>query len=371
MSAPSRERARAILRQATPRPPLLCGGSSHPNISIFIYFILARFVIECKYNLFRGIAQLVEHRSPKPGVGGSSPSAPASKYMNSKTIKIVRRRRLLPLILLVGLVFISVLATEFFVASIVLDAQMGHNIKDDIQFYIEEPGNISPEIAETFLRTTEESSDVVEIRKRGTIYLTFDDGPGPYTNILLDILKQYGVRATFFVTGAGDDAVILREYEEGHALGLHTFSHQYAYIYQNVDNFMNDLIKVQERVKNITGQTVMLMRFPGGSSNTISMRYDGRKHIMTKLVAEVEKRGFTYFDWNIVSGDAGETTVAEEVYNNVVSKLGDGDFIVLQHDIKDFSVAAVEKIIKYGYENGYDFATLTADSFTAHHGVDN
>ena len=207
---------------------------------------------------------------------------------------------------------------------------------------------------------------------RGMVYLTFDDGPSAYTAELLDVLKKYNVKATFFVTGRGDDALILREYQEGHTVGLHTFTHDYSYIYQNVDTFFEDLYRVQERVKNITGYTSYIMRFPGGSSNTVSARYDGGARIMSKLVAEVESRGFTYFDWNISSGDAGSTTSADGVFENVAYALKEGgSSVILQHDIKDFSVAAVERIIEYGLANGYKFAALDASSFTAHHGVNN
>ena len=207
---------------------------------------------------------------------------------------------------------------------------------------------------------------------RGMVYLTFDDGPSAYTAELLDVLKKYNVKATFFVTGRGDDALILREYQEGHTVGLHTFTHDYSYIYQNVDTFFEDLYRVQERVKNITGYTSYIMRFPGGSSNTVSARYDGGARIMSKLVSEVESRGFTYFDWNVSSGDAGSTTSADGVFKNVAYALKEGgSSVILQHDIKDFSVAAVEWIIEYGLANGYKFAALDASSFTAHHGVNN
>lgn len=210
------------------------------------------------------------------------------------------------------------------------------------------------------------------INPSGTIYLTFDDGPGPHTARLLDVLAKYNVKATFFVTGTGDDALIKREYDEGHAVGLHTLSHNYGYIYSSVDNFLADLAAVQDRVKNITGYTSNLMRFPGGSSNLISKRYDGGSRIMSKLVKEVEARGFTYFDWNILSGDAGETTSADVVYENVVNNLKyGGNSVILQHDIKDFSVDAVERIIRFGIEHGFKFDKLGAESFAAHHGVNN
>ncbi len=207
---------------------------------------------------------------------------------------------------------------------------------------------------------------------RGTIYLTFDDGPGNYTAELLDILAKYDVKATFFVTGYGSDEMIVREYNEGHAIGLHTASHNYATIYQSVDAFFEDLYRVQNRVKNLTGYTSYLMRFPGGSSNTVSFRYDGGTHIMSKLVKAVVERGFTYFDWNVSSGDAGNTTSSDAVFENVVYALKEGgSSVVLQHDVKGFSVAAVERIIKFGLNNGYVFDKLDASCFTAHHRVNN
>ncbi len=210
------------------------------------------------------------------------------------------------------------------------------------------------------------------IQPTGVIYLTFDDGPGQYTAHLLDVLKQYNVQATFFVTGYGDDELIRREYDESHTVALHSMSHDYAYIYSSVENYYADLIAVQDRVKRITGETSTLIRFPGGSSNTVSTRYDGGGRIMTFLAEDVANRGFTYFDWNVSSGDAGDINTTDGVYERVVDglKVG-GESVVLQHDVKDFSVDAVERIIQYGLDNGYIFAKLNKDSFTAHHGINN
>ena len=210
------------------------------------------------------------------------------------------------------------------------------------------------------------------VNPSGVVYLTFDDGPGPYTAALLDVLAKYNIKATFFVTGAGDDNLIKREYDEGHTVGLHTLSHNYAYIYSSTANFWADLTAVQERVKNITGYTSYLMRFPGGSSNLVSRRYDGGSHIMSKLADEVTNGGFTYFDWNVTSGDADNATSADAVYSNVVNALKyGGDSVVLQHDIKGFSVDAVERIIQFGLANGFIFDKLNTGSFAAHHGINN
>ncbi len=205
----------------------------------------------------------------------------------------------------------------------------------------------------------------------GVVYLTYDDGPGDYTNALLDVLKKYDVRATFFVTGRGTDDMIRREYEEGHTVALHTWSHNYAYVYSSVANYFADLQQISDRVKNITGEESKLIRFPGGSSNTVSARYDGRSRIMSTLTREVTKRGYQYFDWNVDSDDAGRANSSDVVYANVINRLKPGPNVVLQHDIKPYSVEAVERIIKWCDENNYVFEPLTADSPTVHHGVNN
>lgn len=209
-----------------------------------------------------------------------------------------------------------------------------------------------------------------------SIYLTFDDGPSMYTNELLDILKKYNVKATFFVTNQNltydYDDVILRAYQEGHAIGLHTSTHNYGYIYSNINNYFSDLYSVQSKVKSITGYTSTIIRFPGGSSNTVSRSYDGGTRIMSTLTNMVESRGFRYFDWNVVSGDAGETTDTSKVASNVINSLGSGStYVVLQHDTKKFSIDATEEIIQYGLNNGYQFRTLSMNSPRVEHYVNN
>ena len=112
------------------------------------------------------------------------------------------------------------------------------------------------------------------------------------------------------------------------------------------------------------------MRFPGGSSNGVSKKYN--TGIMTRLTKDVTDMGYQYFDWNVLSGDAGETTDTEQVYENVIAGIQKHNVsIVLQHDIKGFSVDAVEKIIIWGLANGYTFLPLTPSSPTVHHTVNN
>ncbi len=201
--------------------------------------------------------------------------------------------------------------------------------------------------------------NVVEHGQNGTIYLTFDDGPkSGTTDVILDILKEEGIKATFFITNNGPDELVKREYEEGHTVGLHTASHNYATIYSSKEAYYNDLYSVKDRVKRITGQDAKIIRFPGGSSNTISRRYS--PGIMSILTKDVLTKGFYYYDWNLASGDAGELYTADAIVENVTRKLSkDRVNIVLMHDIKTYTRDALRNIIHYGKENGYIFDKIT------------
>ena len=200
------------------------------------------------------------------------------------------------------------------------------------------------------------------IVSNGVIYLTFDDGPNSgTTNVILDILKEEGVKATFFVTNNGPDELIKREFDEGHTVALHTASHDYSIIYSSEEAYFNDLYSVQNRVKRITGYESKIIRFPGGASNTVSRRYNSG--IMSRLTKEVVNRGFKYYDWNVSSGDAGSTTQASGVYSNVVNSLRhDRVNMVLMNDIKPYTRDAIRDIIRYGKNNGYRFEKITMDT---------
>ena len=201
------------------------------------------------------------------------------------------------------------------------------------------------------------------------IYLTFDDGPGPYTQKLLEILEKYDAKATFFVVNTEYTHVLKEIVDGGHAIGIHSVNHDYREIYASADAYFNDLLTMQQIIYDETGVMTYLMRFPGGSSNTVS-RFN--KGAMTYLTQAVEDMGFQYFDWNVDSNDAGGARKAEQVFDNVVAGVEQRRIsVVLQHDIKSFSVDAVEKILIWGLENGYKFLALDMTSPTSHHGVNN
>ena len=201
------------------------------------------------------------------------------------------------------------------------------------------------------------------------IYLTFDDGPGPYTRELLEVLRKYDVKATFFVVKTKYLELLKEIAEDGHSIGIHCVSHVYDELYSSEEAYFEDLYEMQRIIAEQTGITTSLVRFPGGSSNSVSKFNKG---IMTRLTELLHERGFQYFDWNVNSGDAGITTKRDEVVAYILDGVQEYDVsIVLQHDIKQYSVEAVEEVILWALENGYRFLPLEANSPNAHHKVRN
>ena len=213
------------------------------------------------------------------------------------------------------------------------------------------------------------------INNTGIIYLTFDDGPTSYsTPKILDILKKKNIKATFFVINheSSTNYLIKREYDEGHTVGLHSYTHNYKEIYSSKANFYNDMKKISDKVEGITGKKSLIIRFPGGSSNTISRKY--QKGIMTELTSEVKSLGYRYYDWNVDSNDAGGAKNSDDVYRNVINGLKPNrSNIVLMHDFakNDKTIGALEAIIDYGLANGYRFDKIDITTSMINHKVNN
>lgn len=185
------------------------------------------------------------------------------------------------------------------------------------------------------------------------IYLTFDDGPSQNTDEILDILKEYDVKATFFVVAKTDENSV-RAYQrivaEGHTLAMHSYSHKYDEIYESKESFAEDLTKLQDYLYQITGILPRFYRFPGGSSNTVS-QVD-----IQELIAYLNENGITYFDWNIASGDAvsGQLS-ADVIVENCVTKLDStNECMILMHDAteKKTTVEALPEIIQTIQDRG-------------------
>ncbi|MBQ2697041.1 MAG: polysaccharide deacetylase, partial [Clostridia bacterium] len=164
-----------------------------------------------------------------------------------------------------------------------------------------------------------------------TAYLTFDDGPSATTDQVLDVLAEEGVLATFFVVGREDEASLnrlRRMAEEGHTIGMHTWSHSYRDLYGSVEQYLEDAYRVFTLIRDTTGQTPTVFRFPGGSINSYN------RAIYQELIAEMLRRGFVPHDWHLSAGDAapsGVTTAA--VTNNILNNIGSMErAVILLHD---------------------------------------
>ncbi|MGN0492807.1 MAG: polysaccharide deacetylase family protein [Acutalibacteraceae bacterium] len=200
-------------------------------------------------------------------------------------------------------------------------------------------------------------------------YLTFDDGPSKNTVKILDILEKYGVKATFFVINSADIGYVKNIYEAGHTVGLHSASHNYSQIYSSTDAYFKDLQQISDKVESIIGVKSTVIRFPGGSSNKVSAKYC--KGVMTRLVGLVQEKGYSYFDWNVASGDADSNTPSYTyIRNNVLnSAKNKNSACVLMHDssVKTTTVQALPEIIEGLMKMGYRFEPLTPETYGYHH----
>ncbi len=205
------------------------------------------------------------------------------------------------------------------------------------------------------------------------VYLTFDDGPSQNTKKILDVLNQYNVKATFFVTGANQNYyhLIKEAHDQGHTIGLHTFSHSYASVYSSTDAYFDDLGKIASIVQEQIGYIPPYVRFPGGSSNTISAKYT--KGIMSELSHMLHQQGYEYYDWNISSGDAdGDHVPVEELVKQSTST-NTKKAMILFHDTnaKKTTIEALPIIIEHYLNKGYRFEAIQENSFIPHHNINN
>ncbi len=205
-------------------------------------------------------------------------------------------------------------------------------------------------------------------------YLTFDDGPSDNTLKILDVLARYNVKATFFVTNHKYSKIeyVPQIYAAGHTVGLHTQSHEYSQVYSSVDGYFADLNAISAKVLELTGVESKVIRFPGGGSNKVSRNY--YKGIMSILTRQVTEMGYTYFDWNVDSGDASGSLSASKIAQNVLQGAKNKTSIcVLMHDAvgKSTTVDALPAIIEGLMAQGYYFEPLTVDCYGYHHKVNN
>lgn len=200
---------------------------------------------------------------------------------------------------------------------------------------------------------------LIEKHKK-VIYLTFDDGPSERTNEVLDVLKKYNVKATFFVIGKTDKKsaeIYKRIVDEGHSIGLHSYTHKFSYIYKNLENFKKDFDKIDKLIFKTTGVKSKLFRFPGGSNNRV------HKVKMNTLIKFLKDKGIEYYDWNAMTGDAVRVRPSlNQMFKKVTTEIQyrGSEKIVLTHDSKPHRNVAklTEQVIKWANKKNYCFLPI-------------
>lgn len=262
------------------------------------------------------------------------------------------------------------------------DGNITNKIKFNGEVDVNTPGiyKITYQVTDSVNNTSELVRNVIvsdeeypyKIINGATIYLTFDDGPGQYTEEILNVLSKYNIKATFFVTNQFPkyQHLLKNIHNDGHAIGIHTYSHEWS-IYESADTYLTDFQKIDEIIFNEIGIHTKIFRFPGGSSNKVSKNY--KKGIMTELAALMAEKGYIYFDWNIDSGDTSKKdSSTKAIIKNVKKNLkGDGEYVILMHDIRKNTLEALPDIIEYAKACGYDFAAITEKTLAPHFKIAN
>lgn len=211
----------------------------------------------------------------------------------------------------------------------------------------------------------------------GIVCLTFDDGPS--TNItpqILDTLKEKGVKATFFILdfeiGSEKEALIRRAIDEGHTIGIHGMSHEYSTVYSSSGAAVNNFAVLQQKLLDVFGYDAKYIRYPGGSSNTVSKKYS--IGVVSESAEILTDLGFVYFDWNVDSDDAGSAKTSDEIYQNVVSTVyPNRTNVVLMHDAstKQETAKALGRIIDSLLESGYEIKPIDESITPVQHPISN
>ncbi len=192
-----------------------------------------------------------------------------------------------------------------------------------------------------------------------TIYLTFDDGPSENTLLILSTLDKYDIKATFFVKGAKterDKEILRKIVDSGNTIGIHSISHDYEKIYDSVESFLDDLNNTYNNIYEVTGIKPDILRFPGGSINSFN------KHSFIDIFAEVKRRGFVYFDWNVSGDDTAKDADWTSIYNNILKGIkNQRRGIILLHDSAnmDNTASVLEDIILGLKARGFSFDKLS------------
>lgn len=273
-------------------------------------------------------------------------------------------------IFLFGFIIITILALVFLLVSVfslsakVKELESSAITSEESETYDSEAGDLDAEK----LYTVDNLDNLAEAGDIPRVYLTFDDGPSDNTDAILDILDDYNIKATFFVVGKDVDTygdAYKRIVDDGHTIGMHSYSHNYSDIYSSQKAFESDFNEIHDLIYDVTGVDSKYYRFPGGSSNKLS------NIGMYPFISFLNEEGVTYFDWNVSSGDATSAafTSAELVDNVMTDVVKYKTSVVLLHDSlgKKATVEALPDLIEALQQEGAMILPITEDTTVIQH----
>lgn len=273
-------------------------------------------------------------------------------------------------IFLFGFIIITILALVFLLLSVfslsakVKELESSAITSEESETHDSEAGDLDAEK----LYTVDNLDNLAEAGDIPRVYLTFDDGPSDNTDAILDILDDYNIKATFFVVGKDVDTygdAYKRIVDDGHTIGMHSYSHNYSDIYSSQKAFESDFNEIHDLIYDVTGVDSKYYRFPGGSSNKLS------NIGMYPFISFLNEEGVTYFDWNVSSGDATSAafTSAELVDNVMTDVVKYKTSVVLLHDSlgKKATVEALPDLIEALQQEGAMILPITEDTTVIQH----
>ena len=194
------------------------------------------------------------------------------------------------------------------------------------------------------------------------VYLTFDDGPSIYTGQILDVLAANNVKATFFVIGRDKEYYdyYRRIVDEGHTIGMHSYSHVYQDVYASVESFGNEIEQLNQLIYDVTGVKSSIFRFPGGSSNNVAPLP------IQDYIAYLNEHDINYYDWNALNGDAVTSGLTpEQLVSNIMNDVENNrDSIVLMHDLQTThtTVESLQLLIDTLKSKGYEMLPISEET---------
>ena len=212
---------------------------------------------------------------------------------------------------------------------------------------------------------TKTNKDLIEnayknLNPKKIAYLTFDDGPSKNTQRIIDVLSKNNVKGTFFFLGTNmeeNPSIVKDVFEQGHSIGLHSYSHNYNQLYRKENGLIEDFNKAQLIYESITKEKTNIIRMPYGSKPTLK-----KEHI-----AQLEDNNYKFWDWNVDSNDSNSKGKNAEGIINTIEKsisLDMNNLVILMHE-KEQTIQSLDTIIKMLKEAGYSIKPING-SLDAH-----